>query len=109
MHSKWGLPGGHVERGEDGVEAVRRELREELSVRPDDFTLVGDYYYKRHHHRIYAARISEPIERFDRRELRKIAWFPFASVQSLAEKNNLHAGYEADAIAAYIATGVTKL
>lgn len=98
---KWGLPGGHVEHGEGGIETVRRELREELSVQLDEFELIGDFYYKRHNHRIYGAHLAEPIARFDRRELLKIAWFPLDSVKQLARDNNLHAGYEADAIAQF--------
>lgn len=99
--NKWGLPGGHVEPGENGVETVRRELQEELSISPSEFTMIGDFYYKRHHHRIYGAEITEPIAKYNRRELHKIAWFPLASVESLALQDELHAGYEANAITAF--------
>ncbi len=103
---KWGLPGGHVEKNEDGVETVRRELREELyifdqDVAVDDYKLLGDYYYKRHQHRIYGADIAEPIAKFDRRELVKVAWFPVSSIEKLASDGNLHAGYEAEAVMQY--------
>jgi 8-oxo-dGTP pyrophosphatase MutT (NUDIX family) len=96
--NKWGLPGGHVERNEDGVEAVRRELREELYVDIEEFVLLGDFYYKRHQHRIYGAQLKEPIGRFDRNELLKIAWFSTSSIKQLSNDDNLHAGYEGDAV-----------
>jgi 8-oxo-dGTP pyrophosphatase MutT (NUDIX family) len=39
----WGLPGGHVEPGEDGEAAARRELAEETGLTPDgELTLVWD-------------------------------------------------------------------
>ncbi len=103
--NKWGLPGGHVEPGESGVETVRRELQEELSINPGHFTMIGDFYYKRHNHRIYGAEITEPIAKYNRRELLKIAWFPLASVKSLALQGDLHAGYEIDAITAFNIVG----
>ena len=98
---RWGLPGGHVEPGENGIETIRRELQEELSINPGQFTMIGDFFYKHHHHRIYGAEITEPIAKYNHRELLKIAWFPLVSVESLALQGELHAGYEADAITAF--------
>ncbi len=103
---KWGLPGGHVERNEDGVETVRRELREELylqssDIHTDDYLMLGDYYYRQNHHRIYGADIAQPIARYDKRGLTKIAWFPIDSIQQIARDGNLHAGYEVDAVLRY--------
>ncbi len=37
----WQLPGGHTEEGESPIEAVKRELEEEISYCPDNLTLVG--------------------------------------------------------------------
>lgn len=46
----WDVPGGHVERGESGPSALRRELREEIGIHVDvgerdpDFRLLGEDY-----------------------------------------------------------------
>ena len=96
--NKWGLPGGHVDGNEDGVDAVLRELREELYIDIEEVALIGDFYYKKHQHRIYGAEIKEPIERFDRSELLKISWFSTSSIEQLSKDGNLHAGYEVDAV-----------
>ena len=96
-----------MENHEDGITAVSRELREELylsasDITEDGYVMLGDYYYRKNHHRIYGANITAPIARFDRSELTKISWFPLASVQQIAREGNRHAGYEVDAAQAEI-------
>ena len=39
--NKWSFPGGHVEQGETLSEALKRELDEELSITPMEFSLIG--------------------------------------------------------------------
>ena len=41
---RWGIPGGKIERGEETLEALRREIREETALEIDDirFALVQD-------------------------------------------------------------------
>jgi 8-oxo-dGTP pyrophosphatase MutT (NUDIX family) len=41
---RWGIPGGKIERGEESVDALRREIREETNLEVEDvrFVMVQD-------------------------------------------------------------------
>ncbi|MCA1989594.1 MAG: NUDIX domain-containing protein [Desulfarculus sp.] len=44
-HGRWILPGGHVDRGEELTQAVRREVAEETGLQAELRGLVGVYSY----------------------------------------------------------------
>lgn len=48
----WQLPGGFLEEGEAAPHALKRELREELNLSVDEFSLAGIY------HKIYERNLS---------------------------------------------------
>ena len=97
---RWGLPGGSIESGESPRKAVLRELEEELHVTLGDVTEVGPFPYKRALHMVYAAQLESDIDNYDNRELLDIAWFSESEVVTLAQRGELHANYELEAIRA---------
>lgn len=100
---RWGLPGGGVEWREDPEEAARRELVEELELYVPRLQPVGAYEYKRANHMVYASGVDAAVDSFDDSELVAIRWFTLTEVEQLERDNLLHAGYELDAIRAYLA------
>jgi ADP-ribose pyrophosphatase YjhB (NUDIX family) len=42
--SRWQLPGGYLEANESALDALNRELREELGLEPTDADFVGAYH-----------------------------------------------------------------
>ena len=95
---RWGFPGGRIETGEGFIEALARELREELFIAPTDYIEVGDYRYKGHNHRIFGTSYEQPIIKFDRSEIQKIGWHSLEEIRAFEDSGTLHTGFELDAI-----------
>lgn len=96
----WEFPGGKLEAGEGRVEALRRELREELSLEVEVHELVQtvEYDYPDFHLTMHLYRctpMSQPVllEHSDSRwlsssELRDVRWLP-ADVAVLPKLENM--------------------
>lgn len=52
---KWGVPGGHVDYGEDCLEAAKRELFEETGIKKEYLEQVGEYEDDKVHIKYYTG------------------------------------------------------
>jgi len=100
---RWGLPGGNIERGEAPLNAVQRELEEELELSLPQFTEIGAFYYKGNDHMVYGAVSDRLVQDYDERELLDLRWFTLPELQQLDRARKLHAGYELQAVRQFIA------
>ena len=99
---RWGLPGGRIEIGESAEAAARREVGEELSIEIGELFDCGDYRYKGARHKVFGTRYDGGISTFDRNEIERIGWHSLDDVAQLERTGRLHAGYEREAIEAFL-------
>jgi 8-oxo-dGTP diphosphatase len=99
---RWGLPGGRIETGESAEAAARREVAEELGIELGELFDCGDYAYKGTRHKVFGARFSGEVAAFDANEIERIGWHSLEDVAALARNGRLHAGFEYDAIHAFL-------
>jgi 8-oxo-dGTP pyrophosphatase MutT (NUDIX family) len=80
----WDLPGGTVKPGEDPADTARREIEEELGVRVEDWTYLGEIDHmldhRQDHLHCFAAEIHRPELSLDLGEIRSARWFPAAEL-----------------------------
>jgi len=78
-HRQWDLPGGTMEGGEPPIEAARREMREELGVRREDWTSLGQLLMgigpAWHTLHLFSLELASPEIKLDPGELATSAWF----------------------------------
>lgn len=77
----WYMVGGGVDAGETGVEAIARELFEEVNIQHDKFELFGFYYNNKEHHddyvALYVAHVDSERCEIDHKEIGEAKWFSF--------------------------------
>lgn len=85
---------GHVDVGEDYLEAAKRELFEEIGIKADELEEVGTYYndhqFKHHHmrrfNRVYKYKTDETPTNLQAEEVSEVKWFSLVEVKKLVEK-----------------------
>jgi ADP-ribose pyrophosphatase YjhB (NUDIX family) len=77
----WYMPGGGVDAKETGIQAVRRELEEEVNISCENFELFGFYHSEQEHHddyvALYVTHLSEDKYKIDEQEIAQANWFSF--------------------------------
>jgi 8-oxo-dGTP diphosphatase len=87
----WDLIGGFIDEGEDPLDALRREVREELSAEVEPLGYLGAYPDRYGEEGVYtlnfywAARLTGEELRVDEEELEEVAWFAAEALPGPAE------------------------
>ena len=85
------------------MNAVIRELDEELELQLNHLTEIGAYFYKGNDHIVFGADTNRLIQAYDETELLDLRWFTLDELQQLEGQRKLHAGYELQAVRQFIA------
>ena len=76
----WTLPGGGVKRNESLMDAVTREVREEVGITINDLrecgSLFNDKEYRRNTIWVFATQVSSDQLEIDDLEVEEAKWFP---------------------------------
>lgn len=83
----WCLPGGHVEYNERAIDAVKREVKEEIGidVNPKFFCYDDEIFKKINWHAVVLVFVSGPMGKIKRqkKEVKDIRWFDKKGIVNL--------------------------
>ena len=82
--SGWGIPGGFIDENESPVEAIKRELREEIGLEIENIEIFRIRTSSRHVEILFSARSAEKgkVQSF---EIKELGWFDYENMpQSLS-------------------------
>jgi ADP-ribose pyrophosphatase YjhB (NUDIX family) len=85
---QWTFPGGSIARGEAAVDAIRREVREEVGLHLQQLQHLGTFEatidYKRDHVSVFAGVALDRRVTIDTAEIREASWFQPQDLPPLA-------------------------
>ena len=90
-YKQWNLPTGHVDPGENIINAVIREVKEETSyeVKIKGLRRIYNYVTKRGNHSIRFSFIGEIISgdiKFDGKEILDVKWFTLDEIDNMPDE-----------------------
>ncbi len=104
LFDKWTFPGGRLDPHEtDPLEALHREIQEELSLEIEIVGEIGVFYSRfGRDYTLYGARPLGAIGQLKKDEIRKIIWLTPAEVYEWHAKEKLQFGFEMEAVSTYL-------
>jgi 8-oxo-dGTP pyrophosphatase MutT (NUDIX family) len=104
---KWTFPGGRLDPDDTDAEAaLRREIREELSVEIELMAELGVFYNRSGlDYTLFVARPLSAVGPLQTGEVREVAWLTPAEIYELHAKNRLQFGFEMEAVSIYLKLG----
>ncbi|WP_308442916.1 bis(5'-nucleosyl)-tetraphosphatase [Apilactobacillus xinyiensis] len=102
----WGFPKGHVEAGENLVQAAVREIKEETGIDAtidENFNYVVEYDMKNGHHKtvtFYSSKVDTETVKLQKEEISEYVWLEYDQARKMVTFDNLKVAL--DAINSYL-------
>lgn len=81
----WDFIGGEVEKGENFLEAVKREIKEEINCKVEEIQFLSEYMYLPLdiHFNFFKGKIEQPIENIKLTEGQKLRYFNLSDLPNI--------------------------